>query len=337
MNTINLTQGNDHRLRVEMTRWDEPLALSQSSDVRVYAVSGYNRKKQLVVHYSSHDEGVLEALWLSSLPAGSYGLEITGLLEGEGRWTMKAGGVIQVTPVTEKGGEKVEMTADSFDVKAVITVCVGTTGVTEELRQVIADMIEEEYNASERVRETNEADRQAAELLREQHEGQRQQNEQGRVEAEQAREQAEGLRQTTFETNEAKRQKDFDDNEALRAASFTEAEQQRQGTFTENEQQRNSDYQTAEHNRDTAYEQAEGQRQQTFDDDHNRAAEDHQTAADDHANEQQRIENEQQRVENERGRVSAEEQREATFATYQPQIDAKLDKVTEAQFNEIFN
>ena len=319
-----------------MTRWNEPLALSQSSDVRVYAVR-FGRKTQLVVHYSSHDEGVLEAEWPSILTAGCYGLEISGTIEDEGRWRMYADGAIEVTAQTEKGGESVTMTADSFDVKAVITVCVGTTGVTEELRQEIADMIEEEYNASERVRETNEADRQAAELLREQHEGQRQQNEQGRVEAEQAREQAEGLRQTTFETNEAKRQKDFDDNEALRAASFTEAEQQRQGTFTENEQQRNSDYQTAEHNRDTAYEQAEGQRQQTFDDDHNRAAEDHQTAADDHANEQQRIENEQQRVENEQGRVSAEEQRETTFATYQPQIDAKLDKVTEAQFNEIFN
>ena len=264
MNTINLTQGNDHRLRVEMTRWDEPLALSQSSDVRVYAVSRYVRKTQLVVHYSSQDEGVLEAEWPSILTAGVYSLEVIGTLEGEGRWRMFAGGAVQVTAATEKGGESVTMTADSFDVKAVITVCVGTTGVTEELRQVIADMIEDEYNASERVRETNEADRQAAELVREQHEETRQSNEQGRVDA-------------------------------------------------------------------------EAQRQQTFDDDHNRAAEDHQTAADDHANEQQRIENEQQRVENEQGRVSAEEQREATFATYQPQIDAKLDKVTEAQFNEIFN
>lgn len=188
MNTINLTQGNDHRLRVAMTRWGEPLALSQSSDVRVYAVSRFARKTQLVVHYSSHDEGVLEAEWPSVLTAGSYGMEIIGILEGEGQWRMFADNAVQVTAATEKGGESVTMTADSFDVKAVITVCVGTTGVTEELRQVIADMIEDEYNASERVRESNEADRQAAELVREQHEETRQQNEQGRVSAEEQRE-----------------------------------------------------------------------------------------------------------------------------------------------------
>ena len=164
-----------------MTRWNEPLALSQSSDVRVYAVR-FGRKTQLVVHYSSHDEGVLEAEWPSILTAGCYGLEISGTIEDEGRWRMYADGAIEVTAQTEKGGESVTMTADSFDVKAVITVCVGTTGVTEELRQEIADMIEEEYNASERVRESNEADRQAAETIR-------QQNEETRVQAEQQREQ----------------------------------------------------------------------------------------------------------------------------------------------------
>ena len=43
------------------------------------------------------------------------------------------------------------------------------------------------------------------------------------------------------------------------------------------------------------------------------------------------------REESERGRVEAEQQREETFATYQPQIAAKLNMITEEEFDNIFN
>lgn len=43
------------------------------------------------------------------------------------------------------------------------------------------------------------------------------------------------------------------------------------------------------------------------------------------------------REESERGRVEAERQREETFATYQPQIAAKLNMITEEEFDNIFN
>ena len=233
MNTINLTQGNDHRLRVAMTRWDEPLALSQSSDVRVYAVSRYGKKAQLVVHYSSQDEGVLEAEWPSLFPAGGYGLEVAGVLEDEGSWRMFAAGAIEVTTDTEEGGESVTMTADSFDVKGVITVCEGTTGVTEELRQVIADMIEEEYNASERVRETNEADRIANETLRQQHEAPRQQNEDRRIENERERADAESARDTAERDREAAEgeRKVAEERRANAEQEREDAEVQREETF----------------------------------------------------------------------------------------------------------
>lgn len=240
MNTINLTQGNDHRLRVAMTRWDEPLALSQSSDVRVYAVSRYGKKAQLAVHYSSQDEGVLEAEWPSLFPAGGYGLEVAGVLEDEGSWRMFAAGAIEVTTDTEEGGESVTMTADSFDVKGVITVCEGTTGVTEELRQVIADMIEEEYNASERVRETNEADRiadealrQQQEALRQQHEATRQQNEDRRMENERERADAESARDAAEREREAAEgeRKVAEGRRANAEQGRVDAEEQREETF----------------------------------------------------------------------------------------------------------
>lgn len=252
MGQINFTYGNDHRLRVAMTRWDAPLALSQSSDVRVYAVSRFGEKTQLVVHYSANDEGVLEAEWPAVLKAGCYGLIVTGFLEGEGLWTMRAGDAVKVTTVTEKGSESVTMIADSYDVKAVITVCVGTKGVTEELRQEIADMIEEEYNASERVRESNEHDRQEAELIREQNEG-------GRVEAEQLREQAEGERQATFETNERERQSDYEEAEGTRNQSYTTAEGERNQSFQQKEAERDQSCQQAAGNANQKAQYAEQQ------------------------------------------------------------------------------
>lgn len=252
MGQINFTYGNDHRLRVAMTRWDAPLALSQSSDVRVYAVSRFGEKTQLVVHYSANDEGVLEAEWPAVLKAGCYGLIVTGFLEGEGQWTMRAGDAVKVTTVTEKGSESVTMIADSYDVKAVITVCVGTKGVTEELRQEIADMIEEEYNASERVRESNEHDREVAEGIREQNEG-------GRVEAEQLREQAEGERQTTFETNERERQGDYEEAEGTRNQSYTTAEGERNQSFQQKEAERDQSCQQAAGNANQKAQYAEQQ------------------------------------------------------------------------------
>jgi len=315
MGQINFTYNNDHRLRVAMTRWDAPLALSQSSDVRVYAVSRFGEKTQLVVHYSANDEGVLEAEWPAVLKAGCYGLIVTGFLEGEGQWTMRAGDAVKVTTVTEKGSESVTMIADSYDVKAVITVCVGTTGVTEELRQEIADMIEEEYNASERVREGNEHDRQEAELIRERNEETRQQNEQGRVEAEQLREQAESERQTTFETNERERQGDYEEAEGIR----------------------NQNYQNAEAGRTQAFEQAEALREQSC-----------QQAAG-NANQKAQYADEQGDYAKNQGdyakrKADEIEDAKGTYENLDARLDAmdaatgtKMDAPTEEEFNGIFN
>jgi hypothetical protein len=38
----------------------------------------------------------------------------------------------------------------------------------------------------------------------------------------------------------------------------------------------------------------------------------------------------------EQQRIAAEQYRETTFATFEGQIDAKLDKIAEEQFNQIF-
>ena len=226
MKPINITMGNDHRLRVAMTRWDAPLALLHSSDVKVYALRSYGSRVALVRHFSSHDEGVLEAFWPSNLVAGTYGLEITGVIEGEGQWRMLAENAICVTAATEKGGESLVMLADSFDVKATITVCEGTKGVDQELRDEIADMIEEEYNASERVREENEFERQQNEITRQQNEL--------------SREQAEGLRQQTFEHNEAQRQAQASEDHSQYESDHSRAAEDHQTASDDhaNEQQR---------------------------------------------------------------------------------------------------
>ena len=250
---INITKGNDHRLRVEMTRWSEPMALSSSSNVHAYAVKSLTGvRSALIVRYSSQDEGVMEVDWPATLTAGCYGLEITGEIENEGQWRMAAANAVKVTQATEKGGESITMTGDSFDVVGVVTVCVGSTGVTEELRQVVADMIEEEYNASERLREEGESAREA--------------HEDSRILAEEAREGNEQTRQnneTTRQTNETARQQAETERQGAETQR-QEAETQRQSSYTQAEAARDTAYQTAEVARNNAYSTAEGQRDTAF-------------------------------------------------------------------------
>jgi len=268
---INITKGNDHRLRVAMTRWSEPMALSSSSNVHAYAVKSVTGVRYaLVVRYSAQDEGVMEVDWPSTLTAGCYGLEITGTLEGEGQWRMAAANAVKVTQVTEKGGESITMTGDSFDVVGVVTVCVGSTGVTEELRQAVADMIEEEYNASERlreegefVRETHEDNRILAEEAREGNELTRENNETTRQTNETARQQAEAARQGA-ETQRQEAESQRAGNEESRQQVFETSQTQRQSSYTQAEIARDTAYQTAETARNNAYSTAEGQRDTAF-------------------------------------------------------------------------
>lgn len=96
--------------------------------------------------------------------------------------------------------------------------------------------------------------------------------------------------------------------------------------------------------------QAESARYQQFSFDHQQAVNDHATAQSDHIQYAQdhekeleresaetlRKQSETQRQTNEQQRQHNETHREETFATYRPMIDAKLDMITQEQFNQIF-
>ena len=112
--------------------------------------------------------------------------------------------------------------------------------------------------------------------------------------------------------------------------------------FTEHENQRIAN--------ETLRIQAESARHQQFSADHQQAVNDHATAQSDHIQYAQdhekeleresaetlREQSEIQRQTNEQQRRHNETQREETFATYEPKIDAKLDMITQEQFNQIF-
>jgi hypothetical protein len=112
--------------------------------------------------------------------------------------------------------------------------------------------------------------------------------------------------------------------------------------FTEQENQRIANESQREGN--------ESERHQLFSVDHQRAVSDHTKYEQDHTKELQRQLNESQRQQaettreqaeasrntNESNRQQAETQREETFATYRPIIDAKLDMISQEQFNQIF-
>jgi hypothetical protein len=119
--------------------------------------------------------------------------------------------------------------------------------------------------------------------------------------------------------------------------------------FTEQENQRIANERQREEN-ETSRIQAESARHQKFSADHQQAVNDHATAQSDHTQYTQdhekeleresaetlRKQSETQRQTNEQQRQSNETQREETFATYKPMIDAKLDMITQEQFNQIF-
>lgn len=119
--------------------------------------------------------------------------------------------------------------------------------------------------------------------------------------------------------------------------------------FTEQENQRIANERQREEN-ETSRIQAESARHQQFSADHQQAVNDHTTAQSDHTQYTQdhekeleresaetlRKQSETQRQTNEQQRQQNETQREETFATYRPMIDAKLDVISQEQFNQIF-
>lgn len=119
--------------------------------------------------------------------------------------------------------------------------------------------------------------------------------------------------------------------------------------FTEQEGERVVNENTRKEN-ELERQRAESERHQLFSVDHQQAVSDHAQYEQDHTKELQRQLNESQRQQaettreqaetsrntNESNRQQAETQREETFATYRPIIDAKLDMISQEQFNQIF-
>lgn len=168
MKSINITRGSSHRLKITLSRYGLPMAITQSNNVEVSVQKVMVGRKIVLEHtLSATHEGVVEFAVPAILTAGRYDLAVTGYLDGEGAWRLSAAAGITVSESTEKGDETLTVQGDSYDVTATIEVMQGTSGSEEELREMIAEIIDEEYNASERIRENKETERQEAEGRRE--------------------------------------------------------------------------------------------------------------------------------------------------------------------------
>ena len=146
MQKINLTQGNDHLLLLTLTRGGQPLPVTESSGVVVMTAGRWTARRELERSISTENEGEVEVQWPSSLPVGTYDIEVSGDIEGEGRWRC-CGKVIDVTHRTCQDAETVVLQSDSYDVTMTVSVVRGRAGVTAELRQRIAELIAEEMQA----------------------------------------------------------------------------------------------------------------------------------------------------------------------------------------------
>ena len=168
MKSINITRGSSHRLKITLSRYGLPMAITQSNGVEVSVQKVMVGRKIVLEHtLSATHEGVVEFAVPAILTAGRYDLVVTGEIAGEGAWRLSAAAGITISEGTEKGDETLSVQGDSYDVTATVEVMQGTSGSEEELREMIAEIIDEEYNASERVRENNEEARQEAEEKRE--------------------------------------------------------------------------------------------------------------------------------------------------------------------------
>ena len=294
------------------------------SEIHVNLVGSY---KSFSYDYTI-DENVVSFVDDGSLPLGTYGVEIK-VKEPDARnlRTFKCQ-EIKIVNCSDELGEVMPDGQIMLDAAIFVQGKKGDKGdaftYDDFTPEQIEDLKKPATDAAAEVRELEQQVSQAeqgrveAERLRVQAEGIRQENEQTRQNQEQSREQAETLRQTTFETNERQRE-----------LVYQTAERNRDIHYQTAEDARNTLYQQAESGRDNAFQSTEQTRQQK--ETERQQAENNRVQA-----ENNRVSAENGREQAETLRVEAEQQREETFATYQPQIDAKLDVVTDSQFDEIF-
>lgn len=309
------------------------------SEIHVNLVGSY---KSFSYDYTI-DENVVSFVDNGSLPLGTYGVEIKvkepdarnlrtfkcqeikivncsdelGEVMPDGQIMLDAAIFVQ----GKKGDKGDAFTYDDFTPEQIADLKKPATDAAAEVRE-----LEQQVSQAEQGRVDAERLRVQAEDGRVEAEGIRQENEQTRQNQEQSREQAETLRQTTFETNERQRE-----------LVYQAAEHDRDTHYQTAEGARNTLYQQAESGRDNAFQSTEQTRQQK-EIERQQAEQNRVQAEDNRVNaENNRVLAESGREQAEALRVEAEQQRVETFATYQPQIDAKLDVVTDSQFEEIFN
>ena len=121
---LNITNGNDVRLRILLTRDGSPFRADDSTDVSCALISLYGKRIQLPSFADRKDGTLIADIGHGTHSCGLYGIEVTGFFQGS-RWRTFLPSAIVFTNATKKGttdGSASPYPADAYDVTAEVTI-----------------------------------------------------------------------------------------------------------------------------------------------------------------------------------------------------------------------
>lgn len=124
MQQLNITNGNDVRLRILLMRDGSPFRADDSTDVSCAIISLYGKRIQLPSFADQKDGSLIADIGHGTHSCGLYGIEVTGFFQGS-RWRTFLPSAIVFTNATKKGttdGSASPYPADAYDVTAEVTI-----------------------------------------------------------------------------------------------------------------------------------------------------------------------------------------------------------------------
>lgn len=99
---LNITNGNDVRLRILLMRDGSPFRADDSTDVSCAIISLYGKRIQLPSFADQKDGSLIADIGHGTHSCGLYGIEVTGFFQGS-RWRTFLPSAIVFTNATKKG------------------------------------------------------------------------------------------------------------------------------------------------------------------------------------------------------------------------------------------
>ncbi|MBQ8969155.1 MAG: hypothetical protein IJ064_05435 [Bacteroidaceae bacterium] len=126
-----ITQGNATTLRIRIVRGENPVDVTGSDDVAVM-LKDFSGNDIMPLEFTALSAGgYIDAVLPTDLKIGSYGLEVTGKMNGN-PWRVYGASVLAITNQTAQGCETFKVRANTFDVTMILGVSENTPPIITE-------------------------------------------------------------------------------------------------------------------------------------------------------------------------------------------------------------